>query len=89
MAWSSACRIYSQNLLVGSKDKLAGNASSKGNNTSAVLRAFISAIFLAPPVISALFSIAQYLKDDFQQILRTVLDFQLPVSPSAPIPASW
>ena len=33
---------------------------------------------IAPPVVSALSSVAQYLEDDLQRIFKTILDFRRP-----------
>ena len=75
MARFPACRSLPQNPHLGAKEKLAGATPTKGNNTPAVSSTPTPAI--APLVISALSSLAQYLQDDFQQIFRTILDFRL------------
>ena len=85
MARSSTCCTPPQNLFFGGEDELATAASTKGNNTPAMSHALILAT--APPVISAFFSMAQYLEDDFQRIVKTVLDSRPLVCPSAPAPA--
>ena len=76
MAWSSACRTPPQNPPLHGKDKLAGAAPTEGNNTPAVSRAPTPAV--APLDVSALSSIARYLKDDLKRIFKTVLDFRPP-----------
>ena len=73
MAWSSACRTPRQNSLLGGKNKLAGATPIEGNNTFAVSRALTPAVALL--IIFALLFMAQYLKDDLQQIFKTILDF--------------
>ena len=87
MARSFACRTFFQNLSLGGKDKLAGAAPTKGNNTFAMSRAPTSAI--APPVISALSSVAQYSEDDLQRIFRTVLHFRPLASPLVFVPQQY
>ena len=76
MAWSSACQTFSQNLFLGGKNKLAGAAFIKSNNISAVSDAPIPAPAIALSISSAPSSVVKYLEDDFQKILRTVLDFR-------------
>ena len=82
MAWFFAHRILLQNLSLSVKNKLASAAPNKGNTTPAVSCAstFIAVLL----VISALSFVAQYLKDDFQWIFKTVLDFRPIISPPAP-----
>ena len=79
MAQSSACRTFLQNPLLGGKNELAGTTPTKGNNTLAMSVAFTPAV--APPVISTLSSVAQYSEDDFQHIIRIILDFRPPAPP--------
>ena len=52
MAQFFACRTLLQNLLLGGKDKLAGTALNKDNDTFAVLYAPTLATAFALPVIS-------------------------------------
>ena len=85
MAWSSTCRISPQNFLLGNKDELATTTPTEGNNTSAVLCNFTFATAITPLVISALFSIAQYSKDDLQRIFKTFFDLRPLAPPLAPI----
>ena len=64
MAQSFTCCTFPQNFLLVSKNKLAGAALTKGNNTFAVLYTLNLVAIIAPMVISALFFVTQYLKDD-------------------------
>ena len=64
MAWFFVCRTLFQNLLLDSKDKFAGVVLTKSNNTPAMSRASTFATAVAPLVIFALLSVAQYLKDN-------------------------
>ena len=90
MAQSSARCSPCQNLHNG-KDELAGKTPTKSNNrcTPAPAAIYAStpavALVVAPLVASssANSSVVGYLKDDLQQIFRTVLDFK----PLAPVPA--
>ena len=82
MAWSSACGTFPQNLSLGGKDKFAGAAPIEDKTILTISLALIPAI--APPIISALFSIIQYSKDDFLQIFKTVLDSRPPTLPPTP-----
>ena len=86
MAQSSARRIPSQIFFLGGKDKLTGAALTKDNNTPVVL--YAPTLAAAPSVVFALSSIDQYLEDDLQRILRTVLDFRPLASLLTPAPAS-
>ena len=54
MAWSFACHTFFQNLLLGGKNELVDIATTKGNNTSAILHALIPVFAIAPPVVIAL-----------------------------------
>ena len=85
MAWSSAHCTFPQNLPFGGKDELANAIPTKGNNTSAISRD--STPIVAPPVVFALSSVAQYSKNNPQQIFRTVLDSRPFAFPLAPVPA--
>ena len=85
MAQSSIYCTFPQNPPLGGKDKLASAAPIKGNNTSVLSSPPTSTV--APPVISALTFLAQYLEDNLQQLLKIVLDFRPPAPPSAPAPA--
>ena len=90
MAQSSACHSSRQNSHDG-KDELAGGTPTKRNNRCtpdpAALRAPTPAVALvvAPLAVSgsANSSVVRYLEDDFQPILRIVLDSRSP----APVPA--
>ena len=86
MAQSLACRTLFQNFPLGGKNKLVGAALIEGNNITAVLCVFTLFFAFALPICFTSSSMAKYLKNDFQQILRTVLNFR----PSAPLlaPAS-
>ena len=87
MAWFSACYIYFQNLFFGNKNELADITPIGSNNTPIILFALILSAAVAPPIIFALFFMTPYLKDDFQQILRTVLNSK-PLAPFlAPVSA--
>ena len=83
MARSSAHRTFPQKTPLGDKKKLAGAAFTKGNNIPIVSRAPNPAV--APPVVSVLFSMAQYLEDNLQLILKTVLDFRCFATPLIPV----
>ena len=76
MAQSSAYHTLFQNLFFDGKDKFAGTIPIKGNNTLAMLYTSTSATAIASLFISVLFSVAQYLEDDLQRILRANLDFR-------------
>ena len=65
MARFFACRTLFQNPLFSGKNKLTNAAPTKGNNTSTVLYTPIFALVITPPVVSALFFIAQYLENNF------------------------
>ena len=78
MAWSSICRTLTQILSYSGKDKLTSSTLTERNNISAVLYVLTLTNFIAPPVIFALSSLVRYLEDDFQRILKNVLDFRLP-----------
>ena len=65
MTQSFACHIPSQNLLLGRKDELANIAPTKSNNTSTISHTITSAAPIAPPVVFALFFVAQYLENNF------------------------
>ena len=71
MAWSSAYRTPPQNFPLSYKDKLAGIGSTKSNNNLAILYTPILTPIIVPA--TALSSVAQYLKNDLQQIFRTIL----------------
>ena len=64
MAKSLACYSF-QNLLLGSKDKVANTAPTKGNNIPVVSRAPTPTPAVVLPVVSALSFVAQYLEDNF------------------------
>ena len=83
--WSSACHTLPQNLLLDGKNKIAGAAPTKVNNTPAVSRA--STIAVAPLIASIFSHVAQYLEDDLQRIIKIGLDFKLSAHFLAPIPA--
>ena len=85
MAWSSAQRIPSQNFLLVGKNEFASATFIKSNNSPTVSRALTSTAAL--PVIFASFFMVQYLKNDFQQIFRTILDFRPLAPPLALVPA--
>ena len=74
MTWCLACCTPSQNFLIGSKDELASIASIQGNNIPAMSHASTLTTILAPSVVFASFSVAQYSENDLQRILRTILD---------------
>ena len=82
MAWTSACHTHLQNFLLSGEDELAGAASTEDNNTLFVSFAAIPAVIVAPLLVLASSSVAQYLENDLQQILKIFLDF----GPSAPFP---
>ena len=81
MAQSFAYHIFPQIPPFSGKDKLAGTALTKNNNTLVILHTLTPAT--APPVVFALSSVAQYLENDLQRIFQTVLDF----GPLVPLPA--
>ena len=86
MTQSSACCTPPQNSPFGGKDELARAAPTEGNSTPAVSCVSIPATAITPPVIFPLFSIAQQLENDFQQILRTILNSRPHVLLLAPAP---
>ena len=91
MAQSFACRSPCQNPYDG-KHKLAGGTPSEGNNCHTPVPAATCACTpTAIPVVAPLAasrsadsSVVRYLRNNLQQILRTVLDSKTP----APVPAS-
>ena len=87
MVQSSACYIFSQNLLLDGKDKLASAVFTKSNNTFTMSRISIVTAVVASPVIFTLSSMTQYLKNNLQQIFRTVLDSRSPIPLLASITA--
>ena len=72
-----ACRSL-QNSFFSGKDELAGTTPTEGNEVLAILYAsiFLPTIALLVVVGFAIFSVARYLKNNLQQIFRTVLDFK-------------
>ena len=84
MAQSSVCCTFSQNLLFGAKDELAGATPTSGNKTLVVLFAPTPAASVAPPIVFALSSVVQYLENDFQRIFRIILDSKPFAPPWAP-----
>ena len=54
-----------QNFFLGGKDKLIGAALIEGNNTPATSHISTPTAAIAPVVVFALFSVTQYLKNDF------------------------
>ena len=95
MAQSSACCSFCQNPQDG-KDELDGGTPTKGSDrcTSTPTATFTPTPVVALVIIllvafgSADSSAVRYLKDDLQQILRTVLDFRLLVPVPAPVVAA-
>ena len=81
MAQSSTCYILSQNLPLGGKDEFIGIAFNKDNNTPVILCIPTPALVIVPA--TTLSSIAQYLENDLEQILRTVLDSTPPLAPTS------
>ena len=64
IAQSPTCCTPPQNLLLGNKDKLTNVALIKRNNIPVILYSPTLAAVIAPPVVFALFSIAQYSEND-------------------------
>ena len=64
MAQSFACCTFPQNTPLGGKNKLAGAATTKGNNIPAVLRALNPVLTVTPPIVSTLSSAVQYLENN-------------------------
>ena len=85
MAEFLVCHTLLQDLLFGNKGNLTSAALIEGNNTHTMLYAFIPTLTVALATISS--SMARYLKDDLQQIFRTVLYSRLSASPLALAPA--
>ena len=97
MAQSSARCSPCQNPLFDDKDELAGGTTIKDNNcctsAPAVTRALTLTIapVVAPLTISGFAdsSVVRYLKDDLQQIVKTILEAKpLLLQAFAPVPAS-
>ena len=95
MAQFFACCSAYQNPYDG-EDKLAGRTHTEGSNrctpAPATTRAFTLAV--SPVIVPLVFSgsadssVVKYLKDDLQQILRTVLDSRLPSTVPVPVVAA-
>ena len=73
----------SQNSLLDAEDKFANAAPIEGNNTPVVSYIPTLALVVAPATAPS--SIAQYSKNDFQRIFKTVSDSRSSPAP-APIP---
>ena len=74
MAQSSACHTPLKIPPLSGKNELAGVAHIEDNKTPFISPAYTFATTIALPVVFALYFIAWYLEDDFQQIFSTVLD---------------
>ena len=84
MARFSTCCIFLQNSLLSGKNKLAGTASTKNNNTLAMSHAFNSAF--AVVLATTLSSMTQYSNDNLQRIFKIFLISRLfPASALAPV----
>ena len=89
MARPPACRNLCRNPPAIGKDELAGPAPTEGSDTytpaPAVSHAPTSAPLTAPTLaLAAVDSMIRYLKADFQQILKTVLETRLPAPAPQP-----